>query len=337
MTGKTSLPRGIWVLLLLLCLLAGVALLSLCTGSAGIPIQRIFWILLHGKDTPSYAILMDIRMPRILAGLTIGGALGLSGAILQGIFRNPLVEPYTLGISGGASLGVCLTIVGKLQTSLGVLALPASGLSGSLCVILLLYGLSLRKGALENHRMLLTGVMLSFVASSLVMLLLALSKTEELHGIIFWVMGSLDESNALLLHLSLWSSLLGLVVACLFSLDLNAMALGEEEALHLGVDVNRTKKVLFLLASLLTGISVSVAGIIGFVGLVVPHFVRIAVGSDHRLLIPCSFLAGASFLTLCDTLARTLIAPLELPVGVITGILGGGLFVYALSRKRVSL
>ncbi len=200
-------------------------------------------------------------------------------------------------------------------------------------MIILVYFLSMKKGLLKINGILLTGVMISFIASSLIMLIMALSRTENLHGIVFWIMGSLEEPNTSLILLSSVVSLAGLGASCLFSLQLNAFAVGEEEAFHLGVNTERTKKYLFFIASVLTGVSVSVAGIIGFVGLAVPHFVRRFVGGDHRILIVCSYLAGASFLVLCDTIARGLVAPMELPVGVVTGIIGGMLFVYALNKK----
>ena len=256
---------------------------------------------------------------------------------MQGMFRNPLVEPYTLGISGGAALGVCLNIVFHLHRIFGVLTLPMSGFLGAILVIILVYSLSRRKGILKIQGLLLTGVMISFISSSLIMLIMAVSRTEDLHGIVFWIMGSLEEPNWVLIKLAVGVSVFGLVVSYLFCLDLNALSLGEEEALHLGVNIEKTKRLLFIIASLVTGCSVSIAGIIGFVGLVVPHFVRMFIGSDHRILLISSFLCGAAFLILCDTLARTIISPLELPVGVITGILGGSLFVYALIRKQIVL
>lgn len=253
------------------------------------------------------------------------------------MFRNPLVEPYTLGISGGAAVGVCLNIVLGLSRGLGIISLPVCGFLGAILVILLVYFLSIRKGILKIQDLLLTGVMISFISSSLIMLIMSVSHTEDLHGIVFWVMGSLEEPSWLLIKLALGIAVFGLVVSYLFCFDLNAFSLGEEEALHLGINVERTKRLLFIIASLLTGFSVSVAGIIGFVGLVVPHFIRMLVGRDHRILLISAFLCGAIFLIFCDSLARIIIAPLELPVGVITGILGGSLFIYALSKKQVSL
>lgn len=331
------MTRWLTVLLILAISLVFVSVLSLCVGSAGIPLKRIINIISEGKGTAEYTILFDIRLPRIMLGLAIGGALSLAGTILQGMFRNPLVEPYTLGISGGASLGVCLNIIFGWYASLGVIAYPLSGFLGAVLVIILVYTLSLKKGILRIHGMLLTGVMISFISSSLVMLFMAISRTEDLHSIVFWIMGSLDEPNMSLIKIALWGALAGLVLSYLFCLDLNALALGEEEAIHLGVNVPRTKRSLFMIASILTGVSVSVAGIIGFVGLVVPHFMRMITGTDHRILFLSSFLAGACFLILCDTLARTVISPLELPVGVITGIIGGIVFIYALTKRRALL
>lgn len=321
-----------WLLALTVALTI-VVLFSLCVGAVKIPISQI----LHPSDEITASILFKIRLPRIILGLAVGGALSISGVMLQGLFRNPLVEPYTLGISGGAALGVSLNIALRLYHKVGAVSLPISGFIGALVVILLLYSLSMRRGILKMQGLLLTGVMISFISSSLVMLIMAVSRTEDLHSIVFWIMGSLGEANWPLVRLIGAASILGLLLSYLFALDLNALALGEEEALHLGIDVERSKRLLLGIASLLTGLCVSSAGIIGFVGLVVPHFVRMFVGEDHRILLAAAFLCGAGFLVLCDTLARTIIAPLELPVGVITGILGGALFVYALAKRDVPL
>ncbi len=322
-----------WVLMLggiLLC----VAIFSLAVGPAGIPVKKIIPILLEGKGTVEYNILFDIRLPRIILGFAIGGALSLAGIILQGMFRNPLVEPYTLGISGGAALGVSLNIIFGLY-KIGILTLPFFGFLGAAAVIMLVYFLNMRKGIVKLQGLLLNGVMISFISSSLIMLIMSLSRSEDLHGIVFWIMGSLEEPDWAIIKVTVSAAIILLIISHLFCLDLNAFSLGEEEALHLGVPIERTKRLLFIIASLLTGFSVSVAGMIGFVGLVVPHFVRMFVGSDHRISLIAAFLAGGAFLIFCDTLARTIIAPLELPVGVITGILGGSLFVYALTKKEV--
>jgi iron complex transport system permease protein len=306
---------------------------SLCIGGSPIPIKNIPHILIYGEGTPEHTILLKLRLPRILLGCAIGGALSLAGLILQCMFQNPLVEPYTLGISGGASLGVCLNIILGLY-KIHLLSLPISGFIGAGAVIFLLYLLATRKGFMNIYILLLTGVMISFIASSFFVLILSLTEAEKAHSIMFWIMGSLDEPYSLLVGTATTISIIGLLVSYLFSIELNALSLGEEEALHLGIDVGRTRKLLFILASILTGCSVAICGVIGFVGLVIPHFMRMILGYDHRALLFASYLGGGIFLVLCDTFARVVIAPVELPVGVITGICGGGIFVYALYKRR---
>ncbi|MDR2017362.1 MAG: iron ABC transporter permease [Syntrophobacterales bacterium] len=329
--------RWIFVIAVLFLALAGVSLLSLCTGAAAIPPGRILTILFTDDGSTFRSILVDIRIPRLILGFSVGGALSLAGVILQGTFRNNLVEPYTLGISGGAALGVSVAAIMGLGHMLGVYAQPAAGFAGSLLVILFLYLMNASRGALKAPSLLLTGVMVSFISSSFVLLIMSISRTEQLHDILFWIIGSLGEADWILVKFSLFVTLSGLAVSYLFCVDLNALALGEDEALHLGVNVERTKQSVLVVASLLAGVSVSISGVIGFVGLVVPHFVRMWVGVDHRIVMIASFLSGAIFLILCDTAAKTLVMPMELPVGVITGILGGILFIYALTKKELSL
>ena len=328
-----KLVRGTGIIVLLICALLAAVAVSLCTGSSHIPVSRVLPALFSAEDTVEHAIVASVRLPRVLLGIAVGGALALAGVILQGIFRNPLVEPYTLGISGGAALGVCLCILLQIPALLGGWSLPACGFMGAASTLILLYVISTRKRVMNIRDLLLIGVMISFVSSSLVMLIMAISGLEDLHGIIFWIMGSLEQQNSLLVKIACTVSVLSLVIAFMFCMDLNALSLGEDEATHLGLNVDRTKKILFLLASITTGLSVSVAGVIGFVGLVIPHFMRMITGNDHRILLIASWLCGAVFLVLCDTLARTVISPMELPVGVITGILGGSIFVYGLSRS----
>jgi len=324
-----------WLLISLLILLI-VIIISLCIGSSGILLKDIINVLLTKRvGTVEHSIIFDIRVPRIILGFAVGSSLSISGVILQGIFRNPLVEPYTLGISGGAAFAICLNILLGLNKENMLLSIPISGFLGSILVLLIIYLLSTRKGILKINQLLLTGVMISFIASSLIMFIMSISRLEDLHQIIHWTMGSLEEPNLLLIKIIFFISLLGYFVSYFFSVELNTFLLGEEEAIHLGINVNRVKKILFVLASLLTGSAVSVAGIIGFVGLVIPHLVRIIVGNDHRILIICSGIIGAAFLILSDTIARTIIAPVELPVGVITGIIGGSTFIYFLYKRNL--
>ena len=328
-----------WIILML-CLtgiLFAVSFFSLCTGTVKIPFTKVLSILFTNKETTEHLVLHNIRLHRIMLGFAVGGALSVAGVILQGMFRNVLVEPYTLGISGGAALGICLNMVFGLSRAAGNYSMPLCGFLGALLVMILVYSLSTGKGILRIRQLLLTGVMISFISSSMIMFIMAVSRTEDLHGIIFWIMGSLQETSWSLVKLAVVLSVLGLLASYFFCHDLNAFSTGEEEAQHLGVNIERTKRILFIISAMLTGLSVSVAGIIGFVGLVVPHFVRMFMGGDHRGLLAGSFLCGASFLILCDTLARTIISPMELPVGVITGIIGGMLFIYALSRKKAVL
>ena len=322
------------VVCVLLVALFAVVLVSLCVGTSQVPLGRSLALLLNGDDgSVYYSVLFNIRLPRIIVGFAIGSALSLAGVVLQGMFRNPLVEPYTLGISGGAALGVCLGIVLRLGNLFGFITIPVFGFLGAVGVVGILYFISVRKNIINMQGILLTGVMISFICSSLFMLVMALSRLEDMHGIVFWTMGSLEESNWGLIKLMSAGSFIGLIISYFFCRDLNAFALGEEEAIHLGVSTQKAKKILFVVASFLTGASVSVAGIIGFVGLVIPHTMRNVFGADHRILLISSYLAGGAFLIICDTIARTVISPMELPVGVITGIIGGTIFIFILAKK----
>lgn len=328
----------LWIVCLTIFLIA-TSFLALALGSIHIPIKRIIAYLfdsLVGQEVTGIesVILFKIRFPRIILGFMVGGALATAGVIFQGMFRNPLVEPFTLGVSGGAALGVSLSIIMGFK---GGFFIPLAGFLGALITISLVYLIASRRSYFRISTLLLTGVMISFVCSSFIMLIMVISKAEELHGILFWIMGSLQESNPNLIGFISIIISLGVILSFFHSWQLNALALGEEEALHLGVNIEKTKRILFVLASLLTGVAVSVSGIIGFVGLVVPHFMRLFVGSDHRILLPTSFLLGGSFLVLADTLARVIVAPIELPVGVITGVVGGIIFVYFLSRRSLEL
>lgn len=317
---------------ILIVSLVGVLLLSLSIGEISIP----FWEwkkILQDPDSMEYGILTYIRLPRALLGLAVGGALSLAGVVLQGIYRNPLVEPYTLGISGGASLGVTFAIVSGLH-AVTILFLPLAGFIGALLTIFLVYTLSLQRGYLSITRMLLIGVMISFISSSLMMFLMSVTDVENIHGIVFWIMGSLNESNTMLWISMLILSILSLGIIYLFTTPLNALRLGEEKAMHLGINANTTIRILFITTSLLTGACIAVAGVIGFVGLVIPHIVRLWVGTDYRKLLLTSYLAGSVFLILSDVVARMIIAPNELPIGVITGIIGGAAFILILVKSK---
>ncbi len=324
-----------WVVYLvgLIVLLVASVILSLSVGEMNLGFSDIFSILSQGNDSMEYTILSQIRVPRILLGIAVGGALSLSGILLQGVYRNPLVEPYTLGISGGASLGVAFAIVFGLHQLIGSFVLPLTGFMGAFLIIFLVYTISARSGRINIQSMLLTGVMVSFIASSSMMLLMATTSSENLHGIVFWIMGSLDEPDMSLIYITLVMSLVSLVASYFFVQPLNALRLGEEKAKHLGINTDTTIKLIFLMASMLAGVCVAVAGVIGFVGLIIPHLMRLLVGSDYRILLVSSFLSGSIFLVLSDVIARTIISPNELPIGVITGIIGGVVFLLMMSRS----
>ncbi|MGQ7870195.1 FecCD family ABC transporter permease [Sunxiuqinia sp. sy24] len=336
MIGQGKYIKWIVAVLALIAILLFSVGIALSVGELKLSVAEIWQMLLHGGDEGNlqYLLISRVRLPRVILGIAVGGALSLAGVILQGIYRNPLVEPFTLGISGGASLGVAFTIVFGLHVSLGSFMLPLAGFIGAFVIIFLVYTLSSRKGSINIQNMLLTGVMVSFIASSAMMFLMATTSSDNLHGIVFWIMGSLDEPDTGLIKLTLISSLVVLVISYLFVQPLNALRLGEEKAMHLGVNTNVVIRVMFVLASLLAGICVSVAGVIGFVGLIIPHVLRLLFGSDYRFLLIGSFLLGGIFLVLSDVVARTIISPNELPIGVITGIIGGVVFLLLMSQKR---
>lgn len=332
MSPLKKIPLGT-TLLFLVVLLVLTAALSLSIGSAQISLRGLWDAIFSDRSSIDSQILFSIRLPRVILAIALGGALAITGTILQGVFQNPLTEPYTLGISGGASLGVALNILLKLNSIFGVLTFPLFGFLGASVTVFFVYfsAARQRRGA---ESILLTGVMVSFICSSLVMLIMALADSNQLHSIIFWTMGSLTATSFPLILLTCVTSVLALIISYFFARPLNALMLGDEEAGTLGVDVQTTRKILFLFASLVTGICVSVSGIIGFVGLIIPHFIRILFGTDHRRVLVLSWLGGAIFLMACDTIARTILAPIELPVGVVTGIIGGILFIYAFNKKK---
>ena len=328
--------KWLMVVLGLSALLMISMLISLTSGEMKISLWKALKLVFFQSDEQSleYMLISQVRMPRIILGVAVGGALSLAGVILQGIYRNPLVEPFTLGISGGASLGVALTIVLGLHVSVGGVMLPISGFMGAFLMVFLVYVLGSGRGKVNVNNMLLIGVMISFVASSAMMFLMSVSSPDSLHSIIFWTMGSLDEPNAGLIRMTFFISLIVLFISYFFVRHLNALRLGEEKAYHLGINTNVAVRVLFILASVLAGVSVSVAGVIGFVGLIIPHLLRLFLGTDYRILLISSFLLGGSFLVLSDVVARTIISPNELPIGVITGIIGGVLFIFMMSGKK---
>ncbi len=313
--------------------LAIMVLLSMCIGATGRGLFPAIKALLTSGLTPAEeTILFSIRLPRILLACIIGGALSLAGAVFQAILRNPLAEPYVLGVSGGAAVGAIIGIM------IGAGAVPygISGLAflGGVLTIFLVLGIAERRRELQPNTLLLAGIIVNAFFSAIIMFLVSMSDSAELHNIMFWLIGDLGMGEAGQTALSGAVLLAGFALIQFHARDMNLMVAGEETAMQLGVDVARVRISLLLTASLLTGLAVSLSGIVAFVGLIIPHMVRLLSGSDHRLLLPASLFSGAAFLLLCDTGARTLIAPNELPVGVVTALLGAPFFIYILRRKR---
>jgi iron complex transport system permease protein len=335
-----TLRKVITISVLLSLLLILVILVSITMGSVKVPpfrsIRILFQAILGLKGTGSETertIILSLRLPRaVLAGF-VGAGLSVAGATFQALLRNPLADPYILGVSSGAAVGAIIAILLGLGTfSFG---LPLASFLGALLTILVVFYFGRQEGKIHPNTLLLAGVIIGSFLSALIMFFISVSQKEELHTIIFWLMGDFSFSNARAILIIFPYILLGFFLLYVRSRHLNLILSGEENAVQLGVDVERLKLVSYLSASLITAASVSVCGLIGFVGLIIPHSVRLIFGPDHRLLIPASAFIGASFLIASDTFARTLLAPTELPVGVITAAFGGPFFIYLLRTRKV--
>ena len=280
-------------------------------------------------------ILMQIRLPRVLLGFLVGCCLASVGAALQALLRNHLADPYVLGVSSGAALGVTLAVLfGVGTTVLAPAALPACGFAGGLLALFVVYRIAASYERLPIHSLLLAGVILNAIFSALIMFITSIMEPNRSFGMMTWLMGTLTAPDFPTLSVLSLYLLVGLFVLFKQARVLNILALGEDTARSLGVDTDRAKRFIFILSALVTGAVVSVSGMIGFIGMVIPHAVRLVVGADHRLLLPASALAGGMFLMVADTLARTLLSPAEMPVGIITALAGGPFFVYLLLWRK---
>ncbi len=333
-----SAKKGM-VIGLLAVALALSSLVSLCTGPVDIPLDEAIGILVGGvraEETP-VAILFDIRMPRVVLALLVGAALAQSGAVMQGFFQNPMADPYIVGVSSGAGLGATMAIGLGLDFWLyGLSGVGLMAFFGALLVTALVYLVSQRTGRLPVMMVLLTGVALGALASALTSYIMVAGRDDlfDTQRMLFWLMGSLASRRWEHVHIAWPQIVVGALFLQWMARDLNMLIQGEENALYMGVDVERSKRLLLVGASLVAASAVAVSGIIGFVGLVVPHVMRLWVGPDHRLLLPASMLGGALLLVNADLLARIVIAPAELPIGIITSLLGCPFFLYLLSRRR---
>lgn len=304
-------------LLALAGLLAAAALLGLAFGSA---------------ENPTREIVLEIRLPRVVLGMLVGAGLATAGALLQALLQNPLADPFLLGISGGAALGGVAAVALGGGALLG-LSVPALAFAGALGATALLYAIAAAGGRAPAHSLLLTGVVFNAFASSVIVFLTTAVELNRVAGVFLWLIGSIRLVDETMIAFVALLIALGLGVGLYYAYSLNLLTQGDEAAAHLGVDVPRVRRHVLLATALMIGASVAVSGIVGFVGLIVPHLLRLVIGADHRVLVPASALFGAALVTSADTLARTVLAPTELPVGAFTALIGGPLFLWLLRRE----
>lgn len=325
----------------LICLLLVVSCLACAIGPASISPINIFKIFLNRLpffeiaktwSSEEELIILKVRLPRILTAGLIGGALTLAGLSFQALLRNPLADPYILGVSGGASLGSILAIWLGLGTIFGIPTLPLFAFGGALLTMLLVYNIAHVEGRVPTHTLLLAGVIVNLFFSAVIMYLVSIIGVMEARSFQFWTMGDLSSSSKRLTWIVAGFIFISGTILYCYARNFNLMLLGEESAAYLGVEVEKFKLIVFILASLVTGAAVSASGMIGFVGLIIPHISRMLLGANHRTLIPASFLIGAIFLIIADTIARTIVTP----VGVVTAMCGGPYFIYLLRKRKSS-
>lgn len=303
-------------------------LVALAIGSVTITPSEL-WAVLQGEGNPlQRTLLLELRLPRTLAAFATGGLLALAGALMQVLLRNPLADPYVLGLSGGAAVGALLAML----AGMGAWMISGSAFAGAMLAMVLVFGLAHGSSSWTSSRLLLTGVVVAAGWGAIITLILAITPSYKLPGMLYWLMGDVSYAR------SPWPALavLGIAIIVVLPLarNLNVLARGPMQAAALGVSVRPLEWSIYLLASLLTATAVTTAGSIGFVGLIVPHMLRLILGNDQRVILPASALAGGTLLVLADTLARTALAPEQLPVGVITALLGVPTFLYLLHRSR---
>ncbi len=339
-----TLKRLAWSCGLLLAVLLAVVLVALKLGAVPLSVSDLALNLGRvaigrSAQLPSEyrLIIFELRLPRILLGILVGAALSVAGAGFQALLRNPLADPYVLGVSSGAALGAIVSLVAApYLTALGPLVTPAAAFLGAALTIAAVYLLGRRGGQLDSGTLLLAGIITASFLSAVIMFLMTTLSGRDLRGMAFWLMGDLSTPpppSTLVRSVFVGGILVAVGAVYTTAADLNLLLTGEREAMHLGVQVTRVKLVVYIAASMLTGLAVSVSGAIGYVGLLVPHAMRLLFGPDYRLLIPTSALGGAIAVVLADTLARTIAAPTELPVGAMTAMAGAPVFIYLLRRR----
>jgi iron complex transport system permease protein len=340
-----TLRRLLLQCLMLVLILFVVVVVALKFGAVPVSLYALGRDLLHlllgqsSQISTDYGlIIVNIRLPRILLAIIVGASLSVAGASFQALLRNPLADPYVLGVSSGASVGAILALIAtpflSLSPGLSALLTPLGAFLGAAATIAAVYFLGRRDGQIDSTTLLLGGVITGSFLSAIITFLMGTVTTGNTRGMVFWLMGNLSTSFQKSVY---WFLGIGFLVAAgaiyTTASDLNLLLAGEKEAMHLGVDVPRVRLVVYIAASFLTGLAVSVSGSIGYVGLIVPHVMRLIFGSDHRTLLPTTALGGAIAVVFADTLARTVVAPNELAVGAVTAVVGAPLFIYLLRRK----
>lgn len=332
-----------WALIALGIALTVVAFGSLTFGQIDVPLESCLAIVCHKFGLPFFsendftreqvAVIWFIRMPRMLVGVLVGATLGISGAVMQGIFSNPLADPGLIGVSAGAATGAVLSIALGSATS-SMYTMPAFAFCGSICAVCLTVFLAMRNGKIPVMTLLLAGVAVGMLLGAMTSGLLTFMNEQKLQQYLFWMVGGLDYRRWEHVYLAIGPVLTGICIMLLMARHLNILVLGETEAKAVGMPVTAFRMGLLFVSAMTTATSVCVSGSIGFVGLVIPHMMRMLLGPDHRILLPASALGGAMFLVFCDTLGRTLIPPSEVRVGIMTALLGTPYFLYLLRRMR---
>lgn len=335
------------IYVLALCVLV-VCFLSLALGAVQIPFNALVSIVKSSigieheqiHDSQQTAVFYAIRLPRTLMGAVVGATLSVSGAAIQGLFRNPLAEPGIIGISSGATFFAVLMIVlggkfaGMIIEVLGYYALAFAAFTGALITTFFVYKFSVRKGQTDISLLLLIGIAINALVMSLTGFLTYLATDEQLRNITFWSLGSLGGSSWTTLRAVVPFSIVSIAGICLFSKSLNAFALGEAQAQHLGISTQKIKRWIILFSAIGVGACVALTGLIGFISLVVPHIIRMSIGADHKTLLPASVLLGAGLLVAADLIARTIVSPTELPIGILTAFIGVPIFLYIILKER---
>ncbi|WP_019122344.1 FecCD family ABC transporter permease [Brevibacillus massiliensis] len=342
MKRKLLLYGGGALVLLLLS-----ASISLSVGTANVPLVQVWKILLHQLPLADHwiqptwtkaeeMIITQVRLSRVVLAMLVGASLALAGSGFQGVLRNPLADPYTLGVASGASVGAAFLILFGLQAVLGQWTVSIAAFVTGSVTLFIVFSLASSQGKMRVETLILSGVVLQAFLGSLVSFMVSLSN-NVVNEILFWLMGSLSMRNWDFSLLLLPYLTIGAIVLAAYSRTLNLFALGERQAAHLGVNVERSKTVVLIVSTLLTAGAVSVSGVIGFVGLVVPHLVRLMFGPDYRLLVPMSAILGGGYVLWADTLARTLLSPKEIPLGVVTAMIGAPFFAYLLVKQKARM